>query len=107
VQPIHRQSINQNKDDPMKPFLFRIAMLCFLSVLGISMAAAQALDCPALFQEALAAARTNCEDVSRNEACLAYGSLSTDAGELSERAYAKCRKWLGADGDASSAQPAR
>jgi hypothetical protein len=84
VQPIHRQSINQNKDDPMKPFLFRIAMLCFLSVLGISMAAAQALDCPALFQEALAAARTNCEDVSRNEACLAYGSLSTDAGELSE-----------------------
>jgi hypothetical protein len=68
----------------MKQFLVRIVMLCFLSVLGVSIAAAQALDCPVLFQEALAAAQDNCADISRNEACLVAGSLTTDAGDFSE-----------------------
>jgi len=59
----------------MKPVRILIYVL-LVGVFGVASAYAQALDCPALFRAAVAAAAENCAGLERNQACLASGAAS-------------------------------
>ncbi|MCC6614152.1 MAG: hypothetical protein IT320_11790 [Anaerolineae bacterium] len=59
----------------MKPVRILIYAL-LVGVFGVASAYAQALDCPALFRAAVAAAAEHCAGLERNQACLASGSAT-------------------------------
>lgn len=60
-------------------FLVRSTVVSlFLCLLTVASVAAQALDCPALFQAARQAAVEHCAGLERNQACLASGTASLE-----------------------------